>query len=680
MKTHRCISIRQLFSLVCISILLIFMNLSFIINDANAAEVTLAWNKNQESTVTGYKLYYGTSSGSYQQGINVGNVTTRTVSSLSDGVTYYFSVTAYDSAGNESEYSSEVIHAIDPLCTVPSRPGSINYPSSSSTGTFSVSWDAVSGATSYELERSTSSSFSPTIQVYSGSSASFGQTGLESGTYYYRARAVNSCGAGTWRTGAAVMVTTCTVPSTPGSITYPSSSSTGTFSVSWDAVSGATSYVLERSTSSTFSPTTQIYSGSSASFSQSGLGSGTYYYRVRAVNSCAAGTWRTGAAVTVTTCTVPSRPGSISYPSSSSTGTFSVSWDAVSGATSYVLERSTSSTFSPTTQIYSGSSASFSQTGLGAGTYSYRVRAVNSCGQSDWSTGTQECRVSQGVKRFSFDIGSITFNSTNGSPPHPGLYHNFSDGDYAELFNGEMNEWDDAEGSQSLGLVGSAWRMVVPDQDTSDSCQAVMTGHGTFDIPPTNFEFTAMLSNFVMPYDGHAYMASVGTVASANRSLQCKAFATLISAPDNYAHGQSIALNGWVGTNDKTQDRNMVMVPLLLEGFDLQNERLGLRIEVSDEGQHCAAYYQRNDEEWELIGTLGVPSSDGTMYGWYAEGTSDVQLAVEAVQVKEEEPSDGATGGGGGGCLMNTSSSFGAEWVLLLLLLLVICRTRDTCR
>ena len=42
--------------------------------------------------------------------VDVGNVTTYTVTGLADGATYYFAVTAYDSVGNESGYSNEVVY------------------------------------------------------------------------------------------------------------------------------------------------------------------------------------------------------------------------------------------------------------------------------------------------------------------------------------------------------------------------------------------------------------------------------------------------------------------------------------------------------------------------------------------------------------------------------------------
>ena len=58
--------------------------------------------------MAGYKVYYGTGSGTYGSPINVGKVTTCTLNSLTPGQTYYIAVTAYDTSDNESGYSTEV--------------------------------------------------------------------------------------------------------------------------------------------------------------------------------------------------------------------------------------------------------------------------------------------------------------------------------------------------------------------------------------------------------------------------------------------------------------------------------------------------------------------------------------------------------------------------------------------
>jgi hypothetical protein len=73
-----------------------------------AGALNASWNANTEPDLAGYKIYYGLSSGNYTFSINVGKVTQYTVSQLTEGLVYYFAVTAYDTAGNESAYSPEV--------------------------------------------------------------------------------------------------------------------------------------------------------------------------------------------------------------------------------------------------------------------------------------------------------------------------------------------------------------------------------------------------------------------------------------------------------------------------------------------------------------------------------------------------------------------------------------------
>lgn len=76
---------------------------------------TLSWNLGPEQDLAGYKIYVGTSSGSYSfpgSPFTVGRVTTFTVNSLPKGQTFYFALSAYDSAGNNSPLSAEVTKSI----------------------------------------------------------------------------------------------------------------------------------------------------------------------------------------------------------------------------------------------------------------------------------------------------------------------------------------------------------------------------------------------------------------------------------------------------------------------------------------------------------------------------------------------------------------------------------------
>ncbi len=80
-----------------------------------AGDVILSWVPPQTNSdgspltdLAGYNVYYGATPGSYSDNIDVGNVTTYQVGNLTEGLTYYFTVTAYDTSGNESALSEEV--------------------------------------------------------------------------------------------------------------------------------------------------------------------------------------------------------------------------------------------------------------------------------------------------------------------------------------------------------------------------------------------------------------------------------------------------------------------------------------------------------------------------------------------------------------------------------------------
>jgi len=102
----------------CYFIGLLFFSLIFLYTPglfACANSVTLSWaapSANADGSplndMNGYKIYYGNISGSYPFVINAGMDTAYEVCSLTEGLTYYFAVTAYDTSGNESAYSHEV--------------------------------------------------------------------------------------------------------------------------------------------------------------------------------------------------------------------------------------------------------------------------------------------------------------------------------------------------------------------------------------------------------------------------------------------------------------------------------------------------------------------------------------------------------------------------------------------
>lgn len=99
-------------SISLIILLLIILSIVFAVS-VHAGEVTLAWDASTGQNPAGYRLYFGTTSKQYTGSVNVGNVTTYTLENLADGEIYYFAATAYDGYGNESDYSAELVHAVN---------------------------------------------------------------------------------------------------------------------------------------------------------------------------------------------------------------------------------------------------------------------------------------------------------------------------------------------------------------------------------------------------------------------------------------------------------------------------------------------------------------------------------------------------------------------------------------
>jgi hypothetical protein len=72
--------------------------------------VTLAWDRLDDDTVQGYRLHLGINSGQYIAHGKAGNGTSFTLH-LPRGFTWYFTLTAYNAAG-ESPYSDEVFASL----------------------------------------------------------------------------------------------------------------------------------------------------------------------------------------------------------------------------------------------------------------------------------------------------------------------------------------------------------------------------------------------------------------------------------------------------------------------------------------------------------------------------------------------------------------------------------------
>ena len=140
--------------------------------EAQTSSVKLAWNPSVVSQLAGYRIYDGVSSHTYTNMVEVGNVTNATISGLTVGLTYFFSVTAYDTIGLESPFSNEISYTVTnsvPSCTYAIAPTSASFGAAGGAGNARVTagggcfWMVTSGVSWVTINSGSSGSGNGTV-------------------------------------------------------------------------------------------------------------------------------------------------------------------------------------------------------------------------------------------------------------------------------------------------------------------------------------------------------------------------------------------------------------------------------------------------------------------------------------------------------------------------------------
>jgi len=352
-------------------------------------QLVLSW-----ATVAGadqYEVYHSaTNTIPGSPGQTVSATTTATISGLTNGTTYYVWVKPKNANGTGN--TSTAISGV-PI----EAPGNLTL--SGANQQITVSWAAVSGANSYEVYYSATTTI-PASSTYTVTGLSRTITGLTNGTtYHFWVKAINANG-----TSVASPMASGKPVGNMGTVTLVSGN--GQLVVSWSAVLGADQYEVYHSATNTIPGSPEQTVSATTTATISGLTNGTtYYVWVKPKNANGSGN--------VSTVTSGKPLGTPGVPTvSPAYKQLLVTWTAVPGADEYEVYYGTGTTPTTLATTITGNTAAI--TGLTNGTtYYVRLRAKNTNGISDYGPNASNSpSVTPGLYRGAERIGNQNLNTS----------------------------------------------------------------------------------------------------------------------------------------------------------------------------------------------------------------------------------------------------------------------------
>jgi len=342
-------------------------------------QVSLTWTGS--TGATSYSIYRGTTSGGEGSTAIASNVTGAAYndSTVTNGTNYFYKVAAVNAGGTGAK-STEA--SATPSSSLPLAPNGVRAQSQAYNGSITVYWNTVATATSYSVYRSTTPGGEGAVRYASaGSNTYFNDTSVTSGTtYYYEVSATNSFGEGA--TSVEVSATAGSTPlSAPPNLKAVAGSALVT--LNWGSVTGAASYNLYRG------GVVYAQNITSPTFVDNAVTNGVNYsYYVTAVNVSGEGSQSNTVNATPGSAALAAPTGMHADSNSYGGPSQTVGWNAVSGATTYNVYRSTTpGGEGAVPYAVNVSSTSYSDPSYVSGTmYYYKTAAVNSTGEGTLST------------------------------------------------------------------------------------------------------------------------------------------------------------------------------------------------------------------------------------------------------------------------------------------------------
>jgi len=266
------------------------------------------------------------------------------------------------------------------VTVIPAAPGS-SAARSLSYNSIIIRWNAVPGATGYVVYRlNTGTSSYTRIKVTAG--LSYTDAGLVTGSNYtYKVRAYTSIKTGNLYGKVSAPLQAVPVPAVPPSF-QAASATYQSVKVSWGKVDGASGYVVYRSDQPD-AGFERLAAVKSTVYTNNGLATGQMaYYKVRAYTTVSSKNIYGAPSAASGAKALPAVPGSPKAVSASYTS-ISLTWNAVEGATGYVLYRF-NKTIAAYERIKVTTALRVTDAGRATGTvYFYKVRSYTRVGSAN---------------------------------------------------------------------------------------------------------------------------------------------------------------------------------------------------------------------------------------------------------------------------------------------------------
>jgi len=358
---------------------------------AAGSSASITWTAATDNVaVTGYTVYRGTTAGFGADATSkIADTTSTNYSDVALAVgTYFYRVIAMDAAGNRSAASDVSPGVTIADSTPPTAPTALA--ATATGGSISLTWTASTdnvGVTGYSVHRGTSVGFTASAanKIANVATTSYTDSNLGAGTYYYRVLALDAASnASVASDAASAVVTDSIAPTAPTGV---SATATGTsVTVGWTTSTdnvGVTGYSLYRGTTSGFTTdaSSKIADVTGVSYLDTVPGPGTYYYRATAFDAAGnVSAASSSASVSIADTTPPTVPSGLTASVAGSTVTLAwvASTDNVA-VTGYTVYRGATAGFTAdaSSRVAGTTTTSYTDSNLGAGTYYYRVLALD---------------------------------------------------------------------------------------------------------------------------------------------------------------------------------------------------------------------------------------------------------------------------------------------------------------